>query len=377
MGILRYTKPGNSPSLLARMSAHNRALFAVLPAGIAQHHSSNAAASLHVEKLYGLPVLLSGLAALVLSNAEQDILDHHHKEKLEHLQKLYPKTPAPVVFFLAGTLPASAVLHLRQLSLLGMIARLGPSSILHHHGCQILSDPPASQLPSRQSWFLQVRALCQEYALPDPLYVFANPPPKAEWKKVTKHAVIKLWSSKFRTEAASKPSLIYFKASHMSLCSPSPIWTSCHNSTYETKKATVQARMGSGRYRTCWLRRHWGHEETGMCRVPGCSGDLPGTLLHLATGQCPGLASATAAAAAHWSSFLQVHPHLLPIIQVSTSSSPEVFLSLLLDPSTQAPVITLAQEHGQDVVNQLCFLTRTWLYTLHRERLKKLGFWVP
>ena len=62
----------------------------------------------------------------------------------------------------------------------------------------------------------------------------------------------------------------------------------------------------------------------------------------LATGQCPGLATATAAAAAHWASFLQVHPHLLPIIQVTTSSSPEVFLSLLLDPSTQAPVITLA-----------------------------------
>ena len=377
VGILRCTSPGNTPSLLARMSAHNRALFAVLPAGIAQHHSSNAAASLHVEKLYGLPVLLSGLAALVLSNNEQDILNHHHKEKLEHLQKLYPKTPAPVVFFLAGTLPASAVLHLRQLSLLGMIARLGPSSILHHHGCQILSAPPASLLPSRQSWFLQTRSLCHEYSLQDPLYVLANPPPKPEWKKATKYAVTKFWSSKFKAEAASKPSLVHFKASHMSLCNPSPIWTSCHNSPYETKKATVQARMGSGRYRTCWLRRHWGHEETGMCRVPGCSGDLPGTLLHLATGQCPGLAATTAAAASHWASFLQVHPLLLPLFQVISNSSPEVFLSFLLDPSTQAPVIALAQEHGPVIVNQLCFMSRTWLYSLHRERLRKLGYWVP
>ena len=95
--------------------------MAVLPAGIARHDCSNAAASLHVEKLYGLPVLLSGLAALVLSNTKQVILNHHHKEELEHLQKLYPKTPAPVVFFLAGTLPASAVLHLRQPSLLGRV----------------------------------------------------------------------------------------------------------------------------------------------------------------------------------------------------------------------------------------------------------------
>ena len=104
---------------------------------------------------------------------------------------------------------------------------------------------------------------------------------------------------------------------------------------------------------------------------------MPGTLLHLATGQCPGVASACATAAAHWSSFLQVHSLLLPLIQVVTSSTPEVFLSFLLGPATEAPVITLAQEQGQDVVNQLCFMTRTWLYTLHKERLKELGFWVP
>ena len=306
VGILRCTRPGNMPSLLARMSAHNRALFAVLPAGIARQHNANAAAAaLRVEKLYGLPVLLSGLAALVFSQKEQETLDHHHKAKLERLQKLYPCTPAPVVFFLAGTLPASAVLHLRQLSLPGMIGRLGSNSILHRHGCEILSSPPASPIPSRQSWFHQLRSLCETYSLPDPIYILANPPSKLEWKKVTKAQVIKLWTKRLRAEAASKPSLANFRASHMSLCSPSPIWTSCYNSPYEMKKASIQARMISGRYRTCWMRRHWAEEESGVCRIPGCTGDAPGTLLHLATGQCPGLASANAAAAAHWSSFLR------------------------------------------------------------------------
>ena len=377
VGILRCTKPGNMASVLARMSAHNRALFAVLPAGIARQHNANVAAALRVEKLYGLPVLLSGLAALVFSPKEQETINHHYKVKLERLQKLYPCTPAPVVYFLAGTLPASGVLHLRQLSLLGMIGRLGSSSILHRHGREILSSPPASPLPSRQSWFHQLRSLCETYSLPDPLYILANPPSKLEWKKATKVKVIKLWSKKLQLEAASKPSLANFRASHMSLCSPSPIWTSCHNSPYELKKATVQARMASGRYRTCWMRRHWAEDETGMCRVPGCTGDAPGTLLHLATGQCPGLAGAYASAVAHWTAFLQVHPLLLPLFQVITSSSPEVFLGFLLGPSTEASVIPLAQAYGQDIVNQLCFMTRSWLFTLHRERLKKLGHWVP
>ena len=376
VGILRCSSPGNMPSVLARMTAHNRALFAVLPVGVARHHHGSAAAALRVEKLYGLPVLLSGLAALVLSNAEQETLDHHHKEKLERIQKLYPGTPAPVVFFLAGTLPASAILHLRQLSILGMICRLGPDSILHRHGRHMLAAPPASLLPARQSWFLQVRVLCQKYELPDPLVIMANPPTKHEWKKTTKHQVIKFFTEKLREHAASLPSLSLFRASHMSLSSPSPIWTSCGNSPYEMKKATVQARMGSGRYRTCWLRRHWAEEESGDCRVPGCTGNVPGTLLHLATGQCPGLSAATAAATEHWVTFLQVHPHLLPPVKVLTGGSPEEFLSLLLDPSTQAPVISLAQEQGSHVVDQICYLTRTWLFTLHRERLKKLGHWV-
>ena len=47
-------------------------------------------------------------------------------------------------------------------------------------------------------------------------------------------------------------------------------WEERIEEAYETKKATVQARMASGRYRTCWLRRHWSEDDTGMCRVPGC-----------------------------------------------------------------------------------------------------------
>ena len=179
-----------------------------------------------------------------MSNTEQETLNHHHKENLERLQKLYPGTPAPVVFFMAGTLPASAVLHLRQLSLLGMISRLGPDSTLHRHGQQMLATPPASLLPSRQSWFLQLRTLCQQYKLPDPLYTLANPPGKKEWKKETKLQVVKFWTDQLRSHSASLPSLSLFRASHMSLCTPSPIWTSCWNSPFEIKKAAVQARMG-------------------------------------------------------------------------------------------------------------------------------------
>ena len=50
---------------------------------------------------------------------------------------------------------------------------------------------------------------------------------------------------------------------------------------------------------------------------------------------------------------------------------------MLLDPSTQAPVIFAAQEPGPHVVDQLYYLIRTWLFTLDKERLQKLGHWTP
>ena len=370
VGILRSTSAGNMANILSRQAAHTRALFAVLPAGLARGHHGNPAASTRVEKMYGCPVLLSGLASLVLSKTEIDSLDHHYKLSLERLQRLYKGTPSPVVHFLAGSLPAGALLHLRQFSVLGMIARLGPDNILFRHGYQVLSD----NITAKQSWFLQVRELCQQYFLPDPLHILDNPPSKEKFKREAKQHVIDWWNTKLRADAARLPSLDFFRANFMSLSSPHPIWTSAGSSPYEVQKATVQARMLSGRYRTCWLRRHWSGDSTGSCRVPGCSGE-PGTLKHLATGECPGLANALVRATALWTSFLKENPVLFPVVKLYSLGDPDGFLKFLLDPTTLPPVISLAQKHGSLVKEQLCYMTRTWLYYMHKERLKLLQLW--
>ena len=48
VGVIR-SEDGNLPNILNRLSAHKKALNAVLSAGLARHHSGNPAASLKVD----------------------------------------------------------------------------------------------------------------------------------------------------------------------------------------------------------------------------------------------------------------------------------------------------------------------------------------
>ena len=54
---------GNSANIMERLSAHRGAVFSVLHGGLARAHRANPAASLKVEKIYCVSVLLSGKAA--------------------------------------------------------------------------------------------------------------------------------------------------------------------------------------------------------------------------------------------------------------------------------------------------------------------------
>ena len=161
VGILR-SPLGNQPTIMARISAHKKAMAAVLHVGLARGHRGNPAAGLRVETTYGLPVLLSGLSALVLTKADEDLINNSHKEMISNIQRLLPRTPRSVIYFLGGSLPGSARLHLRQLSNFGMICRLPLKNILNNHARNIFNYSTISN----KSWFMKIRELCIKYDLP-------------------------------------------------------------------------------------------------------------------------------------------------------------------------------------------------------------------
>ena len=370
VGIIRATT-GNLPNILQRISSHKNALRAVLQNGLARHHRGNPAACLRVEQIYGTPVLLSGLGPLFLKKPEQNVINHHHLETLQNLLRLLPNTPHPVTYFLAGSLPGEALIHLRQLGLLGMISRL-EGSLLHRQALSVYSTKCASW-----SWFHQVRDVCLKYQLPHPLTFLTNPPTKEVFKKLVKKQVINFWELKLRGDAEPLLSLSYFKPEFMSLVKPHPLLVTAGASPYEVAKARVQALLLSGRYRTELLCRHWSSNSEGFCLLPSCLGlgvkeDLEHILL-----KCGSLAGTRERLCCFTSKHAMSLPHLCSTLLTLTRPDHPMFCQFLLDCSVIPDVISLVQALGEDVLHHLFKVSRTWCYSLHRDRLKMLGRWNP
>ena len=336
---------------------------------MARGHHGNPAASLRVLRIYGLPVLMSGLGTLVLNKPEKDIVNQHYKATLESLMRLHKSTPACVVYFLAGSLPGLALLHLRQLSLLGMVTRL-QGSILHNHAMNVYRRGK----PSSRSWFLQVRDICLQYSLPHPSTLLEFPLTKLAFKNLVKKAVVSFWEKKLRDDAKSLKSLEHFRPEYMSLSVPHPIWLTAMSSSYEVIKAKVQAKMLSGRYRTEVLSRHWSTNRPGHCLLPSCTAQIE-DLAHILV-FCPSLSHIRTNLLHFTKQYLAKIPEgaLQQITNIASPASP-LFMDFLLDCSTIPCVILLVQRMGPELLHHLFHVSRTWCYSLHKERLKLLGRW--
>ena len=81
VGVLRSVE-GNLPHILHRIVSHKKAIAAILFTVIAANHRGNLAAAVKLEKLYCLPVFLSGTASLVISSAETNMISQHYKNTI-------------------------------------------------------------------------------------------------------------------------------------------------------------------------------------------------------------------------------------------------------------------------------------------------------
>ena len=350
VGVLRNTS-GNMPNIVNRIAEHKSGMSFVVSSGLAKGHNGNPAAALKVHELYGSPKLFSGLASLVLSKAETTTVDSHFQKTIMNLQKLPDRTPRCFVFLLAGCLPGEAVLHLKQLSLFMMICQYP----LNIHAKHVL----LTSKPSSNSWFLQIRSLCLLYGLAHPLHLLDCPPTKASFKKHVKEQVMNYWENYFKDEAARLSSLSYFVTSTCSLRAPHNVWLTATNS-FECRKASIVAKMVSGRFRTEYLTRHWSKNTQGYCLADTCTEPV-GTLEHLLI-HCPALSSVRERM---WNMFFErsvMFPALYSFLLELERSLPEIQVQFLLDPSAFPEVMEIWELCGQQAVNHVYYLTRTFVY---------------
>ena len=359
VGVLRSTA-GNMPHILQRIASHKNDLSAVCSAGMARGHRGNPAASLRVHQLHATPVLLSGMASLVLSKAETKVIDTHYKCTVQRLQRLHTNTPRAVVFFMAGCLPGEAVLNLRQLGLFSMVCHLHGDP-LNLHAKYILTSAP----PSAKSWFQQIRVLCSQYGLPDPLQLLNNPPPKEAFKREVKLKIIGYWEALLRMEASPLGSLQYFKPELYSLTKPHYIWTCAASNPFECSKSTVLAKMMSGRFRTEMLSRHWSANKAGYCRAPGCQ-QIPGTLEHLLV-ICPDLDPVRERLYTMWLERTVMFPALHSIIRDVLGSDENLKVQFILEPLAFPLLLNCFKFYGQRFIDQLSYITRTFVFYIDRE----------
>ena len=371
LGILRTCQPGNMPNVLDRLSAHNKKLFSILPAGLALGHHANPAACLLAEQRYALPVLLSGLAGLVLSKVEADIVSACYKNTLQRLMKLHERTSDCVVYFLAGSLPGTALLHLRQLSLFSMVCHLRDDPL---HTMAVTTIIEAK--PGARSWFQDIRDLCIRYNLPHPLTLLQSPLPKLLFKNMCQKRVQEYWHAKLSQEA-TLPSLEFLHPEYLSLTKPHPIWRSLDGNPYQAKAAKIQSLFLSGRYRTQRLSRFWSENKDGFCLLDTCKdGNFIEDLMHIII-QCSGLNETRRRLMSFTRNYISDKPVLQPIVMAylyATDDEKQV-MQFILDCSVMPLVITAYQNFGPIIHEQLFRVTRTWCRALHRDRLKALGLY--
>ena len=187
---------------------------------------------------------------------------------------------------------------------------------------------------------------------------------------MVKSKVIDYWEKVLRAEASLLPSLEYFDPRFHSLTSPHPLLSSPGSNSYEICKSIIQCKMKSGRYKTSLLSRHWSPSNpNGYCSAPSCK-DTTESLEHLIV-CCPYYSETRRKLSDLWTrnSGTTLAPFLLDILK----STPDILVSFILDPTGHPHVIHLSQVHGQEVINTVCHLTRSWCYAIHKERQKLLS----
>ena len=166
-------------------------------------------------------------------------------------------------------------------------------------------------------------------------------------------------------------SLKFFKPEFMNLTKPHPIWRSIGSNPYEVAKAIQQARFLSGRYRTERLASHWSKNKEGYCLAPSCKNKIE-TTKHILI-ECDAYIHCKMCLYSIWISY--PCPIVHGLVLEALSAETDYLLQFIIDCSVLPSVICALQSFGETILQKLFYLTRSWCWSVHKQRMKLLGRW--
>ena len=125
------------------------------------------------------------------------------------------------------------------------------------------------------------------------------------------------------------------------------------------------------RYRSEELCRHWSANVNGFCQTGSCTNTVESIEHILIT--CSTYYVTRDRLKMLW--LTSSDPVIRDIASKALSGPPKLLLQFLLDCSVIPTVISAAQCYGQGAFQSLFYLTRTWCFSLYRERMKALNRW--
>ena len=204
-----------------------------------------------------------------------------------------------------------------------------------------------------------------QYSLPHPLVLLEHPLSKTKFKNLAKSHVIDYWERKLRGEASLLPSLQYFNPNFMNLTEVHPIWSTAKGNPHEVSKAVQQAIMLSGRYRTNILVSKWSAAVNSQCEK--CDSEAEESLMHILI-NCSAYSRQREKLISLWLKSKQ--PIVRSLLLEAFTSTKEYLLQFILDCSVLPSVIKATQLYGESIRQEIFYLTRTWCFLIHQERVK-------
>ena len=191
-------------------------------------------------------------------------LSSFHIGTLKRLQSLPIRTANSAVYLLLGTLPISAELHKRQLSLLHQIAMIENVSIREIAWRQYNVGRPAS-------FFIRIVGILDLYELPPFTEVMNGHFKKIEWKGIVKKSINTYWNTKLQLDCQSKSSLSLLSTTSLEMGKTHIVWDSINNSVRDVRNAITKARMLAGTYMLQTLKSKFNQAEVDptcpICRL--------------------------------------------------------------------------------------------------------------